>query len=324
MNRFARFAWGVLLYELAVVAWGAYVRATGSGGGCGRHWPLCDGMIVPRAPGIAMLIELSHRVSSAGALVLSIVLVAWAFRAHPPRHPARRAAVATLALMVSEALIGAVLVLFELVALDASLRRAVSVSLHLVNTFLLLASTALTAWWSSGGARIRLRGQGGVAWMFALSLGALLFVGAGGAVNALGDTLFPSASLSAGLTEDFAPGAQLFVRLRVFHPLLAAATAAIIVVTLGLARSVRPTRAVRVLAGATTALVVSQAAVGILNVIALAPIGLQLAHLVVADALWIVLVLAAAAALAPAPSVTPLPIDPADPSQGPTDGVPST
>jgi heme A synthase len=324
MSRFARFAWAVLSYELAVVAWGAYVRATGSGGGCGRHWPLCDGVIVPRSPGIAMVIELSHRLSSAGALLLSVVLVVWALRAHSPGHPARRAAVATLALMFSEALIGALLVLLELVAFDASLRRALSVSLHLVNTFVLLASTALTAWWSSGGARLRLRGQGRVAWMFALSLGALLLVGASGAVNALGDTLFPSTSLSAGLTEDFAPGAQLFVRLRAFHPLLAAATAAIIVVTLRLAREVRPTRAVRVLAGTTTALVVSQVAIGILNVIALAPIGLQLAHLVVADALWIALVLTAAAAFANAPSVTPLPIDPADPSPKPADGVPST
>jgi heme A synthase len=230
----------------------------------------------------------------------------------------------TLALMLSEAFIGAMLVRFALVSSDASLRRAFGVSLHLVNTFLLLASTALTAWWSSGGARIRLRGQGGVVWMFALSLGALLLVGASGAVNALGDTLFPSASLSAGLTEDFAPRAQLFVRLRALHPLLAAMTVAIIVLTLGLVRGLRPARAVRILARTTTALVVLQVAIGIVNMIALAPVGLQLAHLVVADALWIALVLTAAAAFAVAPSATPLPTAPTDRSRKATRGLPTT
>ncbi len=47
---FSRYAWGVLLWNVLVALWGAYVRATGSGAGCGSHWPTCNGEILPRAP----------------------------------------------------------------------------------------------------------------------------------------------------------------------------------------------------------------------------------------------------------------------------------
>ena len=149
----ARFAWALLGYEILVVAWGAYVRATGSGAGCGRHWPTCNGEILPRAPRIETLIEMSHRLSSGGALIGTLVLFVWAVRVYPRGHRVRRGAGVTTLLMVAEALIGAALVLFELVAHDASMKRALSISLHLINTFLLLASTATTAWWASGGGR---------------------------------------------------------------------------------------------------------------------------------------------------------------------------
>jgi heme A synthase len=211
--------------------------------------------------------------------------------------------------MATEALIGAALVLFELVAHDASMKRALSVSLHLVNTFLLLASTALTAWWASGGAPLRLRGQAQapIVWALAVPLLALLFVGASGAVTALGDTLFPSASLAAGLAQDFSPNAHLFVRLRAVHPLLAATTAALTLGALGVVRALRPGAAVRGLANVATAFVLAQVALGIFDVMALAPLGAQLGHLALADGVWIALVLVAAAALgeAPTPAAAP-------------------
>jgi heme A synthase len=187
--------------------------------------------------------------------------------------------------------------LFELVAHDASMKRALSVSLHLVNTFLLLASTALTAWWASGGAPLRLRGQALVVCAMAVPLVALLFVGASGAVTALGDTLFPSASLTAGLAQDFAPGAHLFVRLRAVHPLLASTTAVLTLAALTMVRALRPAATVRGLANVATTLVIAQVALGIFDVMTLAPLGAQLGHLALADAVWIALVLVAAAAL---------------------------
>jgi heme A synthase len=297
----SRFAWGLLGYEILVVAWGDYVRATGSGAGCGRHWPMCNGEILPRAPRIETWIELSHRASSGVALAGTLGLLLWATRAYPRGHRVRRGAYLTAFLMVAEALIGAGLVLFELVAHDASMKRALSVSLHLVNTFLLLAATALTAWWASGGAAVRLRGQRAVAWPLGLVLAAMIVVGASGAVTALGDTLFPAPSLAAGFAQDFAIGAHLFIRLRAIHPMLAAATAAAAVFVTGFVRALRPGRAVQIASRLAGGLAVAQVAAGLLDVLTRAPVWMQLVHLSLADFLWVALVLTGAAALAEAP-----------------------
>ncbi len=298
MTRFARFAWGLLAYDIGVAAWGAYVRATGSGAGCGRHWPLCNGEVMPRAPRMETLVELSHRVSSGAALVLTVGLLAWSRRSYPRGHCVRAGATTATAFMVTEAALGAALVLFELVAHDASAKRAFSVSLHLVNTFLLLGSTALTAWWASGFAPpARVRGQGLAAWSTLVPLAAMLLVGTTGALTALGDTLFPSASIALGVAQDFAPHAHWFVRLRALHPLLATMTATTIVIAGGITRTCRPTRTVSIASRVAAGLAVVQVAGGLLDVLTLAPVWLQLVHLVLADAVWIALVLTAAAAL---------------------------
>src|SRR5215467_12703113 len=68
-GRVSAFAWGVLAYNVAVIAWGAFVRASGSGAGCGRHWPLCNGEVVPRPTSVATVIEATHRATSGLALV---------------------------------------------------------------------------------------------------------------------------------------------------------------------------------------------------------------------------------------------------------------
>jgi heme A synthase len=300
--RAASLAWAVLGYDALVAAWGAYVRATGSGAGCGSHWPLCNGEVLVRSPRIETIIELSHRVSSGFALVLTFAVLVVVWRAFPPRHIARTSSALAAAFMVTEALLGAALVLLKLVEHNASLRRGLSVGLHLGNTFFLMASTALTAWWASGQAPPRL---GRPNLLLSTALGACLLgmivVGASGAVTALGDTLFPPSSLGAGLAQDFAPGAHVFVRLRTLHPLLAGAAAVAIVVASGIVRALRPTGAVRALSRSAVVLVVAQVGAGLLNVTMLAPIWLQLLHLVLAYALWVVLVLTAAAAVSDAP-----------------------
>jgi heme A synthase len=300
MRPIARFAWGTLAYEVAVIAWGAYVRATGSGAGCGRHWPLCTGEVIPRSPRVETLVELSHRVSSAVAFLLTAALFVWARWVYAPGHRVRRAAGVTAILMMTEGLIGALLVLFELVAHDASLKRALSMSLHLVNTFLLLASTSLTAWWASGGEPVRFRGQGALGPVLALPIAGALLVGTTGAVNALGDTLFPSSSVALGLAQDMAAGAPLFVRLRVLHPMLAVGTAALILGAMTVVRALRPTRVVQLLSRTAGFLAVAQVAVGLLDVMLLAPVAIQLIHLALADLVWIALVLASASALSSA------------------------
>jgi len=217
-----------------------------------------------------------------------------------------------MALMAAEAVIGAGLVLLALVAHDASVRRAVGVGLHLVNTFFLLAATSLTAFWASGGGASGPAPAGGPApWLrsygallpaLGVLLGGMVVVGASGAITALGDTLFPVPSLAAGLAQDFSPGAHVFVRLRAVHPVLAVLLATGVVVVTGFARAVRRTHAVTVLSRVTGVLAVAQVAMGLLDMTLRAPVALQLMHVVLADALWIALVLTTGAVLSEAPS----------------------
>jgi len=288
-RRFAVYAWWVLAFNILVVLWGAYVRASGSGAGCGSHWPLCNGVVVPRSPGLATLIEFTHRITSGLALALVAGLAAWAFRAFPRRHPARLGAVLSLAFILSEALIGAGLVLFEHVAKNASTARAWSLSAHLVNTLTLLACLALTAWWASGGPPVKLHGRD--AWSAIATLAVLVVLGISGALAALGDTLFPPASLAAGLRQDFSPAAHLFVRLRLLHPFIAAAAGCwLLVYALTLALRLKAAPA-RMLAWLVAAAVIGQLLAGVVNVLLLAPVWMQIVHLLLADLLWIGLVL---------------------------------
>lgn len=302
LNRFAGYAWAVTAYILAVIAWGAYVRASGSGAGCGAHWPLCNGEVIPRAPQMETLIELTHRLTSGVAGLLVVALLAWAIVRYRRRADARAGAtlagaVASSVFIITEALIGAGLVLFEYVAQNASTARAVWMAVHLVNTFLLLASLALTAWWASGGAPLRVRGQGRAGLVFAAATLGMLLLAVSGAVAALGDTLNPAASLAEGLRQDFSPTAGALVRLRLLHPTLAAAVGILLLFTSSYASTARPGPWVRRWSLALASLVVAQIVVGLTNVALLAPVWLQLVHLLLADFMWLAFVLLAASAL---------------------------
>ena len=300
--RFRSFALAALALTLGVILWGAYVRATGSGAGCGAHWPMCNGVVVPRAPSVATLIELTHRLTSGVALLVVVVGYVWARRAYDKGHPARTGALLSLVFMVSEALVGAGLVLFELVAHDASLKRAFSVSIHLANTFLLLGSMTLTIFWARGGARLRLRGQGAIgAGLFVAVFGAML-VGVSGAIAALGDTLFPVKSFAEGLAQDLSPTAHVFVKLRALHPMIAALVAGLLLFGSGLVATHRPTTGVKRASRALVALVLVQVGAGLGNLALLAPVWMQLIHLLLADAVWITLVWLSAEALEEGPA----------------------
>jgi heme A synthase len=289
--RFARFAWGVLAYNVAVVLWGAVVRATGSGAGCGAHWPRCNGVVIPRSPSAETLIEFTHRATS-GLALLAVVAMLWmAFRRFPAGHAARTGAVWSMVLMLTEAAVGASLVLLELVGGNTSGARAWWMAAHLTNTFLLLAAIALTAWWGSGRPRIRVRGQGRAAFLALAPIALTLLVGVTGAVTALGDTLFPKTSV--GLSG----GAHFLERLRVVHPFLAIGTGVFAVAAAAMLRRLRPDATTVRLSRAVAALFGIQILAGTVNVVLLAPVWMQLVHLLLADALWLALVLTAAAAL---------------------------
>lgn len=294
---FTTYSIGTLGFNLLVIAWGAFVRATGSGAGCGAHWPLCNGEVVPRAASLERMIEFSHRASSGVALLVVVGLVVYAFRARKKGDPARRMAVLSLVFMLTEALVGAALVLLSLVAHDQSLKRAFSMSLHLTNTFVLLACLALTVRASTGAPRVRVSGQGVAAWLIGVTLLAMVVLGTSGAVTALGDTLFPAKSIAEGLAADLSTTAHVFVRLRTLHPLIATATGALVLTLAALAPVLRPAASVRREARLVGVLFVAQFALGLVNVALLAPVWMQLIHLLVADALWISVVVLSAAML---------------------------
>lgn len=291
MDRFARYSWFTLFYNIAVILWGAAVRATGSGAGCGSHWPLCNGEVVPRAPRIETIIELTHRVTSGIALLLVVGLLVGAFRLRPRGHAARKAAVWSMIFMITEAAVGAGLVLFELVAHNQSIARALFMATHLVNTFFLLAAMTLTAHFASGGAPFRVRGQGSTGQNLVLGFAGLLMAGVSGAVAALGDTLYLSgAALSAT--------GELLVQLRVFHPYLSIAAG---LYTLWLALRIAKRRLgpeARLRALQVGGLVFVQLIAGTVNVLLQAPVWMQILHLLLADLLWIGYLLMGAAALA--------------------------
>jgi heme A synthase len=301
----ARTAWAVLGYNLAVILWGAYVRASGSGAGCGDHWPLCDGRIVPRSLGAATLIEYSHRLTSGLALLSVIALLVLIWRATRPGHPARRGAAMSLVFMLLEAAVGAGLVLFQLVADNASMARALFMAVHLTNTFVLVAWLTLTAWWLSGGEAVAPHAAPSRAAAVGGLLCAVVLVGVSGAVAALGDTLFPSQTLEQALAADLSPTSHVLIRLRMLHPALAVATAALLVMGAPWLASASGDRRARRFGHAVAGLAVVQVVAGVVNVVLLAPVWMQLVHLLLADALWIALVLLGATVLARDPARVP-------------------
>jgi heme a synthase len=292
-SAFARFAWFVLAWNIAVVLWGALVRVTGSGAGCGNHWPLCNGQFTPNLTA-ATIVEYTHRAMTGLDSVLVVALLVGAFRAFPRRHRVRLGATLSAVFLVTEALFGAALVKLEHVAKDTSAARGYWLSAHLVNTLTLLGCLALTAWWGMGKPAIRPRGR--AAWMAAVSLAAVLVLGISGAIAALGDTLFPARSLAAGLARDFDPAASVFVRLRLLHPAIAAG-AAVWLLFYGMSAAARRPEA-RSAGRFMLACLGAQVLAGVANLLLLAPAWMQLLHLLLADLLWIALVLLCAHTLA--------------------------
>ncbi len=297
LTTFAKYAWTVLFWNVLVVLWGAFVRATGSGAGCGNHWPTCNGQVIPLSAKTSTLIEFTHRMMSGVSLILVVGLLIWAWRAYPRHHLVRLGAVLSMVFIITEALVGAGLVLFQWVGQNVSVGRVISIAVHLVNTFLLLASLTLTAWWASGGQPLRLRGQGVWTWVFGFGLLGVLLLGISGSITALGDTLFPATSLSEGVRQDFSGTANFLIRLRIWHPLIAI-TVGVYLAALAL-RLLSKTARLQTgrLGWALGGIFLVQLSAGVVNVYLLAPVWMQLVHLALADSVWIVLVITAASVL---------------------------
>jgi cytochrome c oxidase assembly protein subunit 15 len=290
----AGYAWAVVAYNVLVILWGAVVRATGSGAGCGDNWPLCNGDFFPHHPRLATIIEFAHRSMSGISTFLVIGLVVWTFYAVQRGHRARRAATASIILLLTEALLGAVLVLGKFVGDNISAARVVMQSIHFTNTLLFLASLSLTAWWLTNVADSTSQKTVGTAnrslrWPAWIAIAATIVVGATGSIAALADTLFPSPNLLEGLASDFAANSPLLVRMRWMHP-AAAVIGFCCVIWLVMKMKVR-------LGWIVAALLGLQFVLGIADILLLAPTWIQIVHLLGADLYWIALICLAAEAL---------------------------
>lgn len=304
MSRLAKLAWATLAVNVAVVIYGAFVRATGSGAGCGPSWPTCDGQIVPSDFDSARVVEFTHRITSGIAAILVAVVAIWVLRTYPKGHQIRTAAWLSGIFIISESLVGAVLVLAEWVADDTSAARTVMVPVHLVNTFVLLGALAMLAWWASGRGPVRLQGQRSFAYYFGFAVLGLVIISATGGITALADTLFPSESIGEGISEAVGDAEHFLTRLRVIHPVVAVAFGAF---TGWMAWSFgvdAPRLLTRRLAVAIIGLVAIQFFAGMANILLGTPIWLQLTHLTLADLLWLALVLFGASSLEREPAVS--------------------
>lgn len=287
-SRFVRLAWITTAYTLFVIVWGAFVRATGSGAGCGDHWPLCNGQVIPRTPAMSTMIEFGHRLTS-GLLILLIGYLAWlAWKTYAKGHPARKATGFVVFFVLTEALIGAGLVLFEYVAYNASFARAYWMAAHLANTFLLLGALTLTLWYGAGGGRLRwTRGAGALS----AALVGMMLLGAGGAITALGDTLV----IGGGIDPETDPVVATLVAARVYHPTMAFVVLALMVWAVLAGRRAAPEAGT--LGLVVLGLYLTQMLIGAVNVWLMAPVWIQMVHLLMTDFIWMGLIFFAAQVL---------------------------
>jgi heme A synthase len=288
-TRFVSFAWFFVGYLLFVILFGAWVRISGSGNGCGSHWPLCNGEVLPQAPGTKTLIEFTHRLTSGLSGIFAIILVFWSKRVS---RKVLQASLVTFLFLLIEALIGAVLVKRELVAGDASLSRAVVIALHLANTMALMACAATVAWW----ARERPGASPGARIILVAAILMLVLTNMTGAVTALGDTLFPKqpaidGNLLASISGDLPAGQHFLVRLRIVHPVVALLTASLVGWFLLRQLAGKPGRT-RPLFKYGLLAVASQVIIGLLNIVLAAPGWMQLVHLLASQAVWLLFWLA--------------------------------
>lgn len=292
MTNYRRLAWLALALNVLVVIGGAIVKSTGSGAGCGEHWPICNGQVIPRPQQVETVIEFTHRATSGLALLVVAAMVFLARRVTPPGSRVRRAAYWSLGFLIFESLLGALLVLGGWTAMDVSWWRVVLQPVHFINTMILLAFLLLNAWWATYDEPSEWRNHSnGFWWRFVAVAVLLMLVNGTGSIISLGDLLIRE------LGENSSGLVQLLYRLRPGHPAIAIVAGAL-VIWLTFDRSLSPSAMSRRWAWVCAAFVGAQWAVGLLNVVMNVPLWTQLLHLILADGAWLSLVMWFATALA--------------------------
>lgn len=268
---------GLVTSILSILA-GAIVRATGSGDGCGASWPTCNGKVLPSLNTTSEIIEFSHRSISGILLIITLLLFIKSKDQGTPSLHKRIINYLTFFVLL-EALIGAVIVIYEWVGLNSSLPRIIAVPLHLVNTFALLAFYTLIFF-------LLRESENDLENFFdqRLKIAFILFflTGATGSITALADVLFPSASFIEGLADDFDSTSEILTRLRIVHPIVSTVLSIFL-----FSESNRFKNIFGINASAIKILVITGVVLGTLNVVSNIILPLSILHLLLADLLWI-------------------------------------
>ncbi len=272
--------YGLVVSVFSIIA-GAIVRATGSGDGCGASWPTCNGEIIPELDTPSELIEFSHRAVSGVLLIITLIIFVKSFKDEVPTLQKKIIWSLTFFVLL-EALIGAVIVIYEWVGMNSSVPRIIAVPLHLVNTFGLLGAytllfhltrnskTTLNNFFDRG---------------FKIGLFLFLLSGATGSIAALADVIFPSESFITGLAEDFDTNSQLLTRLRILHPVVASALSLYLY-----SEANRLQNEYQVITKNIKLLILLGVLLGVSNVISNIILPLSILHLLIADLLWMLYV----------------------------------
>lgn len=300
MSAFAKYAWFALAYNVLVILWGVFLRASKSGDGCGEHWLTCNGEIIPAAPQFKTIIEFSHRMTTAIDGIVMLILVVWALKIWYGRRDGHSrqvmwASLASLFFVITEAAVGAGLVLTGNTALNVTDTRPFWAMGHLINTFILLTFLTLTAWYASRERKAIFKFERKALLFIVIGTAALLFVGLSGSLAALSNMLFPSTSLAEGVAKDFSAASNMILRLRLSHPILSILTAVYMIFIAGwLKKNPGDDPSVSRWSNALSLLIIGQVIFGAATLLTLGPIVMQLGHLLLADIVWIVFVLLSA------------------------------
>jgi heme A synthase len=304
LSRFAKYAWFVLAYNLVVILWGVFLRASKSGDGCGQHWLTCHGEVIPSAPELKTVIEFSHRITSALDGFIVIGLLVWAFlRWKKGKTDTNRrilkTSIAVFVFVVVEGLLGAGLVLTGNTAENLTAARPFWAAGHLITTLILLTFLTLTAWFASGGKAFSFKIAPKIKMFLAIGAFGFLLIGLSGSIAALSNLLFPSQTIAEGITKDFSATSNILLRLRISHPILSILASVYMVFLAGwLRKESGNSETVVRWSNVLSILILVQIGFGALTLLTLAPIVMQVGHLLLADLVWIAFVLLTASFLA--------------------------
>lgn len=297
LSGFAKYAWFVLAYNLVVILWGVFLRASKSGDGCGQHWLTCHGEVIPSAPQLKTVIEFSHRITSAldGFIVIGLLVWAilrWRKTKSETDNRVLKMAIGSFAFVIVEGLLGAGLVLTGNTAENLTVARPFWMAGHLITTLILLTFLTMTAWIASGGKKLNLKLEPKTSIMLLIGLFGFLLVGMSGSIAALSSMIFPSESLADGIAKDFSVTSNILLKLRISHPILSISTSVYLIFLAGWFRKKSDNNLFVVRwSNIVSILILMQVGFGALTLLTLAPIVMQLGHLLLADAVWISFVL---------------------------------